>query len=461
MQDFTTQESAGLIFIIEDVTHIVRMKKDMDKMKSKLREMKATTAVQAQTGLHTCLSSLLSLRENYQSTSPESANEALTKVISILRSGNLERAHVIFDEVGLQLSDDLKSFINKEYLGKEADLVPDMRFEPPASPLPMHDIEVPLNLTELRTWSLNVWDLGDLFPHVASMLQDCNLLGKFRIQPGTLNNFLTETKRLYDQRGNPFHNFYHGFNVMHSTYYLLTSTKAHTLYKAEDILATLIAALCHDVDHTGRTNSFEVSKGSNLALLYHDTSVLEQHHAAIAFFTLQQENCNIFKALPRDMYLAVRKVIIAGILATDMSKHFSIIARMNDRFQDLLSSPLGSQETDKVALIELLVHTSDLAHAAKTFDICLRWSLLVRQEFISQAKEEAVLGLPVTAYMKDLEDTISYLKNEVSFTTFIVKPLWECVSQGLQPYVDQQMTNLLHNIQCYKDKLGQEEAAQS
>lgn len=461
MQDFTTQESAGLIFIIEDVTHIVRMKKDMDKMKSKLREMKASTAVQAQTGLHTCLSSLQSLRENYQSTSPESAIEALTKVISILRSGNLERAHVIFDEVGLQLSDDLKSFINQEYLGKDADLAPDMRFEPPVSPLPMHDIAVPLNLTELRTWSLNVWDLGDLFPHVASMLQDCNLLGKFRIQPGTLNNFLTETKRLYDQRGNPFHNFYHGFNVMHSTYYLLTSTKAHTLYKAEDILATLVAALCHDVDHTGRTNSFEVSKGSNLALLYHDTSVLEQHHAAIAFFTLQQENCNIFKALPRDMYLAVRKVIIAGILATDMSKHFSIIARMNDRFQDLLSSPLGSQETDKMALIELLVHTSDLAHAAKTFDICLRWSLLVRQEFISQAKEEAVLGLPVTAYMKDLEDTKSYLKNEVSFTTFIVKPMWECVSQGLQPYVDQQMTNLLHNIQCYKDKLAQEEAAQS
>jgi cAMP-specific phosphodiesterase 4 len=248
---------------------------------------------------------------------------------------------------------------------------------------------------------------------------------------------------------------------MHSTYYLLTSTKAHTLYKAEDILGTLIAALCHDVDHTGRTNSFEVSKGSNLALLYHDTSVLEQHHAAIAFFTLQQENCNIFKALSRDMYLAVRKVIIAAILATDMSKHFSIIARMNERFQDLLSSPLGSQETDKVALIELIVHTSDLAHAAKTFDICLRWSLLVRQEFISQAKEEAVLGLPVTAYMKDLEDTKSYLKNEVSFTTFIVKPLWECVSQGLQPYVDQQMTNLLHNIQCYQEKLAQEEEAKS
>ena len=461
MQDFTTQESAGLIFIIEDVTHIVRMKKDMDKMKSKLREMKASTAVQAQTGLHTCLSSLLSLKDNYLSTNPETAMEALTKVISILRSGNLERANVVFDEVGLQLSDDLKSFINKEYLGKDADLAPDIYFQPPPSPLPILDFTGPLNLTELRTWSLNVWDLGDLFPHVASMLHDCNLMGKFRIQPGTLNNFLTETKRLYDQRGNPFHNFYHGFNVMHSTYFLLTSTKAHTLYKAEDIFGTLIAALCHDVDHTGRTNSFEISKGSNLALLYHDTSVLEQHHAAITFFTLQQENCNIFKALSREMYLTVRKVIIASILATDMSKHFSIIARMNERFQDLLSAPLGTLETDKVTLIELLVHTSDLAHTAKTFDLCLRWSLLLRQEYISQAKEEAALRLPVTAYMKDLEDTKSYLKNEVSFTTCIVKPLWECVTQGLQPYVEQQNANVLRNIQCYKDKLAEEEAAQT
>ena len=461
LQDFTTQESIGLIFIVEDVTNIVKMKKDMDMMKSKLREIQASNSVQAQTGLYSSLSTLEALQENFLSMSAESTSEALAKVISVLRSGNLERAHVTFGDVGQQLSDDLKSFINKEYLEKGIEQATAMCFDPPSSPSVLMDADMPINLAELRNWSLDVWALGDLFPHVASVLQDCNLLVKFNIHMSTLTNFLTEVRRLYDQRGNPFHNFYHGFNVFHSTYFLLTSTKAHTLCCAEDILAVLIASLCHDVDHTGRTNSFEVSKSSNLALLYHDTSVLEQHHAAIAFFTLQQENCNIFKAVPKSVYQGIRKIIISAILATDMTKHFSIIAKMNERFQNLISAPLGSQEGDKLALLDLIVHCSDLAHPAKSFDLCLRWSLLVRQEFISQAKEEAALDLPVTAYMKDLENVQSYLKNEVSFATFVVKPLWECLSLGLHPYVEQQVSNLKGNIESYKQKLAEEEAEQA
>lgn len=461
LQDFTTQESIGLIFIVEDVTNIVKMKKDMDMMKSKLREIQASNTVQAQTGLHSSLSTLEALQENFSSMPAESTAEALAKVISILRSGNLERAHVTFGDVGQQLSDDLKSFINKEYLEKGMEQGTAMCFDPPLSPSVLMDEDMPINLDELRNWSLDVWALGDLFPHIATVLRDCNLLAKFNIQMSTLTNFLTEIRRLYDQRGNPFHNFYHGFNVFHSSYFLLTSTKAHTLCCAEDILAVLIASLCHDVDHTGRTNSFEVSKSSNLALLYHDTSVLEQHHAAIAFFTLQQENCNIFKAIPKNVYQAIRKIIISAILATDMTKHFSIIAKMNERFQNLATAPLGSQEGDKMALLDLIVHCSDLAHPAKSFDLCLRWSLLVRQEFISQAQEEAALSLPVTAYMKDLKDVKSYLKNEVSFATYVVKPLWECLSLGLHPYVEQQVSNLLGNIESYKEKLAEEEAEQA
>ena len=461
LQDYTTQDAIGLILIIEDVTNIVKMKKDMDIMKSKLREIRSSNVVQAQTGLHSSLATLEMLQENFPNMSRESSSEALAKVISVLRSGNLERAHVTFEDVEHQLSEDLKSFINKEYIGKEMEPATGVRFNPPTSPSILMDADTPINLAELRNWNLDIWSLGDLFPHIASILRDCNLMLTFNIHTVTLTNFLTEIRRLYDQRGNPFHNFYHGFNVFHSSYYLLTSTKAHSLCTAEDILAVLIASLCHDVDHTGRTNSFEVSKGSTLALLYHDTSVLEQHHAAIVFFTLQQDTCNIFKSLPKSTYLAIRKVIISSILATDMSKHYSIIAKMNERFQNLVSSPLGSQEGDKTALLDLIVHCSDLSHPTKSFDTCLSWSLLVRQEFISQTKEEAALGLPVTAYMKDLEDTKSYLKNEVSFATFVVKPLWECLSTGLHPYAQQQVTNLLENIECYKRKLAEEEEEQA
>lgn len=40
-----------------------------------------------------------------------------------------------------------------------------------------------------------------------------------------------------------------------------------------DVFSLLIAALCHDVGHTGRTNLFEVGIMSKLAIRYNDKSV--------------------------------------------------------------------------------------------------------------------------------------------------------------------------------------------
>lgn len=67
-----------------------------------------------------------------------------------------------------------------------------------------------------------------------------------------------------------------------------------------DEVAALIAATVHDVDHPGRTNSFLCNAGSELAILYNDTAVLESHHAALAFqITTRDDKCNIFKNMER------------------------------------------------------------------------------------------------------------------------------------------------------------------
>lgn len=67
-----------------------------------------------------------------------------------------------------------------------------------------------------------------------------------------------------------------------------------------DEVAALIAATVHDVDHPGRTNSFLCNAGSELAVLYNDTAVLESHHTALAFqLTAKDNKCNIFKNLNR------------------------------------------------------------------------------------------------------------------------------------------------------------------
>ena len=50
-----------------------------------------------------------------------------------------------------------------------------------------------------------------------------------------------------------------------------------------EILASLIAAMVHDFEHTGTTNNFHVMSGSDTALLYNDRAVLENHHISAAF----------------------------------------------------------------------------------------------------------------------------------------------------------------------------------
>ena len=43
-----------------------------------------------------------------------------------------------------------------------------------------------------------------------------------------------------------------------------------SIFDQMDEVGALIAAVVHDLDHPGRTNSFLVNAGSELALLYND-----------------------------------------------------------------------------------------------------------------------------------------------------------------------------------------------
>lgn len=53
-----------------------------------------------------------------------------------------------------------------------------------------------------------------------------------------------------------------------------------------------------------------VPTDSELALMYNDSSVLENHHLAVGFKLLQGENCDIFRNLSTKQRLSLRRMVI-------------------------------------------------------------------------------------------------------------------------------------------------------
>jgi len=86
-------------------------------------------------------------------------------------------------------------------------------------------------------------------------------------------------------------------------------------------LAAIVSALCHDVDHPGLSNGYLVNTKAEMALLYNDQSVLENHHVAETFLLLREEELDIFRHFSDTDYRHVREIIIKMVLATDMATH--------------------------------------------------------------------------------------------------------------------------------------------
>mmetsp|Transcript_48231 Transcript_48231/g.73421 ORF Transcript_48231/g.73421 Transcript_48231/m.73421 type:complete len:81 (+) Transcript_48231:91-333(+) len=70
------------------------------------------------------------------------------------------------------------------------------------------------------------------------------------------------------------------------------------------------------------------------SIRYNDKSVLENFHVASAYNLTKEDNLNIFNRFSRDEYFKIRDRIIAMVLATDMSSHFSDLAKLKGRLSN-------------------------------------------------------------------------------------------------------------------------------
>lgn len=96
------------------------------------------------------------------------------------------------------------------------------------------------------------------------------------------------------------------------------------------MLILLASCVCHDLDHPGYNNIYQINAKTELALRYNDISPLENHHCSVAFRILENEDCNIFGSFSSDSFKTVREGMIRSILATDMARHNEILCQFRE-----------------------------------------------------------------------------------------------------------------------------------
>lgn len=97
------------------------------------------------------------------------------------------------------------------------------------------------------------------------------------------------------------------------------------LFACSDLegLSLLIACFCHDLDHRGTNNSYQVEVKSPLAKLYSsEGSVNERHHLSQAICLLNDEKSKILDCLSEDQFKECIDFLRELILATDLAHHF-------------------------------------------------------------------------------------------------------------------------------------------
>ena len=137
----------------------------------------------------------------------------------------------------------------------------------------------------------------------------------------------------YRKHRNPYHNPNHAADVAQTTHFFICQTGLLNWLSEVEVFAMLFAAAVHDFEHTGTTNNFHTQTRSNLAILYNDRSVLENHHVAAFFRTMIDNECNILQNLSKQEYKQFRSLMVELVLHTDMSLHFSQIKNLKNLLQ--------------------------------------------------------------------------------------------------------------------------------
>ncbi|CAL8081795.1 unnamed protein product [Calicophoron daubneyi] len=340
---------------------------------------------------------------------------------------------------------------------------------------PMHGIPTPNDkeLDERFTQTLDTWG-ADIFEfdrlsngHALTttayrIFKNRDLMNIFSIDPANFVRYILKVESTY-HADVPYHNALHAADVLQTSHFLLQAEPLEDVFSDLEILAVLFASIIHDVDHPGLTNQFLINTGHDLALQYNDSSVLENHHLYVAFKLLNEKDCDFLASLNAKKRLALRRMVIELVLATDMSKHMSLLADLRTMVETKKVSGSGllnlDNYADRIQILQNMMHCADLSNAAKPLRLNRKWTTRLQEEFFRQGDRERSLKIEISP-MCDRE-TVAVEKSQVSFIDFVAHPLLESWCDLVHPSEQIILDTLADNRDWYESQAEGVKSARS
>ncbi|XP_056276444.1 cAMP-specific 3',5'-cyclic phosphodiesterase 4D isoform X4 [Pseudoliparis swirei] len=316
-------------------------------------------------------------------------------------------------------------------------------------------------LEDVNRWGIDIFKVSEysgnrpLTVTMYTIFQERDLLKSFQIPADTFITFMMTLEDHY-HADQAYHNNIHAADVVQSTHILLSTPALEAVFTDLEILAALFSSAIHDVDHPGVSNQFLINTNSELALMYNDSSVLENHHLAVGFKLLQEDNCDIFQNLNKKQRQSLRKIVIDMVLATDMSKHMNLLADLKTMVETKKVTSLGvlllDNYSDRIQVLQNMVHCADLSNPTKPLELYRQWTDRIMVEFFTQGDRERDKGMEISP-MCDKQNA-SIEKNQVGFIDYIVHPLWETWADLVHPDAQEILDTLEDNREWYQSMIA-------
>uniref|UniRef100_A0A8D0H340 Phosphodiesterase n=1 Tax=Sphenodon punctatus TaxID=8508 RepID=A0A8D0H340_SPHPU len=293
------------------------------------------------------------------------------------------------------------------------------------------------------------WTELDLVKCGLQMYYELGVVKKFQIPQEVLVRFMYSISKGY--RRITYHNWRHGFNVSQTMFTLLMTGNLKRYYTDLETLAMVTAALCHDIDHRGTNNLYQMKSQNPLAKL-HGSSILERHHLEFGKFLLSQESLNIYQNLNRRQFEHVTHLMDIAIIATDLALYF----KKRTMFQKIVDESktyedekdwveyLSMESTRKEIVMAMMMTACDLSAITKPWEVQSKVALLVAAEFWEQGDLEISVLQQQPIPMMDRKKAVELPKLQVGFIDFVCTFVYKEFSRfhvEIQPMLNRLLNN--------------------